>query len=83
MNNATTNYDVARNRALFLDSILRSLNKAAVRDAVEVTLNCKINDFKALQALKAEKNFVTSRGAQLRCVSESANTIVTVNVTRG
>ena len=75
--------DVARNRALFLDSILRSLNKAAVRDAVEVTLNCRIKDFKALKALKAEKNFVTSKGAQLRCVSESANTIVTVNVTRG
>lgn len=81
MNNATT--EIARNRALFLDFILRSLNKAALRDAVEVTLNCKIKDFKALQALKAEKNFVTSRGAQLRCVSESANTIVTVNVTRG
>lgn len=36
-----TTSEIARNRALFLDSILRSLNKAAVRDAVEVTLNCK------------------------------------------
>lgn len=75
--------DIARNRAIFLDSILSSLNKASVKDAVEVTLNCSIKDFKALKALKAEKNFVTSKGAQLRCVSESANTIVTVNVTRG
>lgn len=81
MNNTTTN--IARNRAIFLDSILSSLNKAGLKDAVSVTFNCKVKDLRALRALRAERGFYTSSGAQLLCNSDHAGTSVTVNVTRG
>lgn len=83
MNNLNTALNTARNRALFLDSILSSLNKAGLKDAVTVTFNCKVKDLRALRDLRAERGVYTNSGAQLLCTSENAGTAVTVNVTRG
>lgn len=70
-------------RSLYLDSVLRVLNNSKIAGSLEIVLNCKVKDLKELNALNAQKAFISHTGASLKVSSSEANTHITLNVVKG